>query len=256
MEGPPKKKRRFFEETSEVSNATFAHEASLPDEVNALSSSPRQNHEDQHDDNPHHTQSGPTGLAHTDTTLSGFDQAIFESIVCEKVAPDVMNWLREASGDNMERAVNMYFDGSWRKSILSTASSRNNSNSHTLTIDDFARATPGGDARQSPPSRVKSPKIQLRDSMPAYRYVGAFGVDGWATRSGTTLIKYGETVCVERQKIQPSKAPVKGKGRPATVQQVPKANSAASKRVDVIVRFTNGRYVLQIYELVAQGPTG
>jgi len=54
------------------------------------------------------------------------------------------------------------------------------------------------------------------------------------------LVKYGEAVRIERQKIQPPKTMVKGKGK-TQVQVAPKPNSAAAKRVDVIVRFTNSR---------------
>jgi DNA repair protein RAD5 len=244
MEEPPTKKRRFFEESSEVPDATFIQEASLPDEVDAFSSSPPPNREVQQneasDGSSHNDLPRRPEPVRNDRPVFGFDQGTFESIVCDKVAPDVMKRLREASGDNMERAVNMYFDGSWK---TTAAPSRNNSDSRTLTINDFARSTPSGNGKQSPAARVESPKIRLKESMPEYRYVGAFGVDGWATRSGTALIKYGETVHIERQKIQPPKAPVNGKGRPAAAQQPPKPNSAAAKRVDVIVRFTNARYV-------------
>jgi DNA repair protein RAD5 len=59
------------------------------------------------------------------------------------------------------------------------------------------------------------------------RYIGAFGVTGWATRSGLGLLTYGETVKIERTKPQVTGAA--RFGRPA------------AKRADVVVRFTNSR---------------
>lgn len=74
------------------------------------------------------------------------------------------------------------------------------------------------------------------ETMPEYRYVGAFGVGAWATKSGTGLLGIGEAVKIERSKIKP---PVKtGRGGKA-VQ--PAKLSAARMRVDVIVRVTNAR---------------
>lgn len=64
--------------------------------------------------------------------------------------------------------------------------------------------------------------------MPESRYIGAFGVEGWATRSGTNLLRHGDTVKLERQKIQVPK--------PGSSYRV---SAAAAKRVDVIVRFTD-----------------
>lgn len=62
----------------------------------------------------------------------------------------------------------------------------------------------------------------LRD-MPPKRYIGSFGVVGWATTSGTGLLKHDEKVAIERFKIVP-----KGKKRVVSL-----------KKQDVVVRFTN-----------------
>ncbi|KAK4119600.1 hypothetical protein N657DRAFT_581311 [Parathielavia appendiculata] len=70
--------------------------------------------------------------------------------------------------------------------------------------------------------------------MPDSRYIGAFGVEGWTTRSGVNLLRHGDVVNIERQKIQlPKSAPQRG-------QPGPRISAAAAKRVDVIVRFTDG----------------
>jgi len=247
-EGPPTKKRRFFAEKSDILNASFNQEASLPDEIDAFNpASPRNDNEshtarEPEDAEPQHLPTEPNGPVHNGTSI-GFDQEMFESFVGDNVSPGVVKRLREASGDNMERAVNMYFDGSWKTAQSTFAPSGRSSFARNMTINAFARSdSSSGNGNPTAKSDSPVPNSPLRDSMPDYRYVGAFGVEAWATRSGTTLIKHGEHVRIERQEVQPPKAPLgKGKGRPAATQTTPKPNSAAAKRVDVIVRFTNSK---------------
>ncbi|KAF8535332.1 SNF2 family N-terminal domain-containing protein [Trichophaea hybrida] len=68
--------------------------------------------------------------------------------------------------------------------------------------------------------------VELK-SMPTKRYIGSFGVGGWATRSGTKLLLHGQSVKIERQKIT-----VKTQGSK-------KATVARRKTQDIVVRFTN-----------------
>ncbi|KAK3296337.1 SNF2 family N-terminal domain-containing protein [Chaetomium fimeti] len=76
--------------------------------------------------------------------------------------------------------------------------------------------------------------------MPESRYIGAFGVEGWTTRSGSNLLRHGDTVKIERQKIQiPKTTSHKGQLKPGTAQPTYHVSAAAAKRVDVIVRFTD-----------------
>ena len=63
--------------------------------------------------------------------------------------------------------------------------------------------------------------------MPEKRYIGSFGVTGWATRSGTGLISYGEKITLERIVSQQSMKKAGKLGRMA--------------RTDVIVRFKNAK---------------
>ena len=67
---------------------------------------------------------------------------------------------------------------------------------------------------------------------PSKRYIGAFGAVGWATRSGTGLIKHEEQLNIERAKIQPKHTKI-GRGSRAKVM--------LSKKQDIVVRFTNAR---------------
>lgn len=87
------------------------------------------------------------------------------------------------------------------------------------SISPFQRveASPGPAPATTPESPNEPPKE---------RYIGAFGVTAWATRSGTGLISYGEKVSIERAKREPSTK----KGR--------LGRSAAQ---DIVVRFTNRR---------------
>jgi DNA repair protein RAD5 len=242
MEGPPNKKRRFFQENSDgIKSST--NRASIDDDLDAFPSSrPTFGHQSSDTADTKPTKGDPVS-EEDGVPISGFDQDMFESIVCEKVAPELMKRLREASGDNMDRAVNLYFDGSWKTAAKTAAPPKTSAHSGTLTMNDFAKTSTGSNGMngtKAAAQKGESPGTSLQDSMPDYRYVGAFGVEGWATRSGTTLIKFGDAVKIERQKIQPPKALVKGRGSPAAIQ-APKPNSAAAKRVDVVVRFTNSR---------------
>jgi len=245
-EEPPVKKRRFFKENSENFDPHFGHESALPHEVDApgadsrfhsvdrSNGSSRDDRTEGHVDGSHTPPNGSRG--------KGFDLETFESFIGDKVTPDVIERLREASGDNMERAVNMYFDGSWRNATV--GQTRGSAPAFKpLTVDAFVKPKQSNCNIQSAASRRKSlsPELLPLYRMPEFRYIGAFGVDGWATRSGTGLIKHGEAVRIERQKIQPAKPPTgKGnKGRLPGLQVAPRPNSAAARRVDVVVRFTN-----------------
>lgn len=234
---PPAKRRRFFTEKPEIPNSSVARNVSLPDAVDALPSSNTTKPElrqENSDSNQSIGSDGPTG----------FDQDTFESFVGDKVPADVLKKIRLASGDDIQKAVNMYFDGSW-KNALPSVPSRGAPKSMSLTLNGFARSHSHGTIDKTPApvkSEQSSPKIEPKEAMPEYRYIGAFGVEGWATRSGATLLKHGEVVRIERQKILPPKAPLgRGRGRPTQVPTLPKPGSAAAKRVDVIVRFTNAR---------------
>ncbi|KKY32158.1 putative dna repair protein rad5 [Diaporthe ampelina] len=149
-------------------------------------------------------EAGPSN--HGGASLA-FDQETFESFVGDKVQPDVLEIIRENCGDDIERAVNMYFDGTWKKFKK--------------------KAKPMGVqttvARNSKPQESKPPDDQTNEplrSTPDFRYIGSFGVEGWATRSGAGLLKYGDSLRIERQKTtQPLKR----------------------QRVDVLVRFTNDK---------------
>lgn len=251
---PPNKKRRFFANFSEPSTPQkpFQSQLSVP-----LGSSPAPSRRHFEDGEPIYDRNlgasgslGPLsrppdlhegGVADTSNEVSttqtsqagatstAFDQEMFESFIGDKIDPDVLDIIRDNCGNDTERAVNMYFDGTWKR-LKKTSSSRS-----TVSLP---LSTPA--AQDTPPTSVPpAPQLQIRQNMPESRYIGAFGVEGWATRSGVNLLKHGDVIKIERQKIQPPQSTIKSKdkfGLPVVLQRV---SAAAARRVDVIVRFTN-----------------
>lgn len=164
-----------------------------------------------HSSSSPHVGAGPSSNGNTSLA---FDQDTFEAFVGEKFQPDVLEIIRDHCGDNIETAVNMYYDGTWKNLKKKTK---------TSTIQQTVSSKLKSQQLQQPGVQPKA--SGPAQSMPDSRYVGAFGVEGWATRSGTNLLKHGDVVKIERSKIIP---PKKGKG-----------SFAAMKKVDVIVRFTD-----------------
>lgn len=89
-------------------------------------------------------------------------------------------------------------------------------------------------------------------SMPEKRYIGAFGVAGWATKSGTGMISHGESIRIERQRQASQTASArkattrKAKGKKETESEGPVAPGRnppmrQRKTQDIVVRFTNSK---------------
>jgi len=243
VEQRPAKKRRFFVEDSPIADrttyATSSHEETDTPAENASHSGTIQSptkatgHAGSH---VHISQDVGRKEAQTGT----FDTEVFASFVGEHVPEDTMDRLRTAAGDDMARAINMYLDGSWRSIPRVMPLSHS-----TLSATESVAPNQGQDASVDPTNghrgiaAERTPQVHslpLLSAMPESRYVGAFGVGAWATRSGTNLLRHGESVKVERTKITP---PVKV-GRGGKVTQIPR-NNAARMRTDIIVRFTNAR---------------
>ena len=165
---------------------------------------------------------------------AGFDKSLFESFVGHEVASADVEMLRELAGDDMERAINMFLDGSWKAGISARPSSSSS------LMDAFTSRSSGISAisPRPPDTPQESPPggKQRFDSMPEYRYIGAFGVGGWVTKSGNLLMRHGEVAKIERTRIKP---PTKI-GRGGKVIQ-PVKSIAARNRNDTIVRFTNAK---------------
>ncbi|KAG5931050.1 DNA helicase rad5 [Claviceps sorghi] len=246
---PPSKKRRFLQDPEEASPDALHFS---PPGSDALASS-KQFFKDDHHGRPH--QDTPIALcggndngadnlrkdvtretASRQESAMYFDKDVFESFIGDTVSNEVLNIIQCASGNNLQRAVNMYFDGTYNshrpfKQAFGSPSQRPPSpalSSH----EKHRQQQQQQQQQQQPPVPATS-----RGCIPPRRYIGAFGVEGWAIRSGTNLLKHGDIVRIERQKTQPP-APPKTKANKLGVARTPtRQNSAASKRVDVIVRF-------------------
>ncbi|KAK3990154.1 DNA repair protein rad5 [Cladorrhinum sp. PSN332] len=182
---PPSKKRRFF-----------ASEVPSIDDVSAP----------------------PSSVTAPAATTSTFDRATFEAFVGENVSPDAIAVIQDYCGSDLDRAVNMYLDGTWKKLKRKATSMAGNPSTNG------SRHQPHRPAPNPAPGPAGPPALQ---SMPESRYIGAFGAEGWATTSGWNLLKYGDTVQIERQRFQVQKTHLSSR-----------QNAAAARRTDVVVRFT------------------
>lgn len=158
--------------------------------------------------------------------LVTFDQDAFQSLVGDTVSPDILAIIRAKCGDSLERAVNMYFDGTWKNYQAHKKHSHplmNLASRHQLASSASASSPVLTD---SPPKIESHAHTRSTQDQPDARYIGAFGAEGWATRSGTNLVKHGDVVKIERQKTQ----------------QTPlRMRLAAAGKSDVIVRFTDSK---------------
>ncbi|KAI9718381.1 MAG: DNA repair protein rad5 [Candelaria pacifica] len=261
LEQRPAKKRRFFVEESPVADRTLQHGPTFSDEVDALPTAPpslrnkestngtisptSSQVESSQDDGGEESKKEVPGTQNIQA--EGFDAETFASFVGEEVDPETLHRLREAAGDDMERAINMYFDGSWRPAARTVpAVSRGNgqiSNPMETALPRSQGVAKSGSHGSQPPAlnRSSSKQADMLETMPTWKYVGAFGVGAWATRSGTGLVVHGEMVKIERQKIQPP-APRIGRGGKAKAVAVQAVRpNAMNRRTDIIVRFTNAR---------------
>lgn len=216
---PPAKKRRFFQDPAEASSdpVAFSPRGSSPNERKRFFKE-EEDVKAEPDEDPRPIEEAiehqePPKLEQENSV--SFDQATFESFIGDKVSPGVMKAIQDNCGDDLERAVNMYFDGTYKRFMKKSPS-----------LGSFVR-TPSNPGNGNPNVLAEpATPIPIRRNVPQRRYIGALGVEGWATRSGTNVLKHGDSVKIERQKIQP---PAGKKG----------PNTAAARRVDVVVRFTS-----------------
>lgn len=234
MNEPPVKKRRFFRDPNEPSSDSAGDEATFSgaltpvkreDDAGPTDGEAREvlaqiQHNSVNIDERTEDHKQPENA---DSEPITFNVDTFEAFVGEKVAKNVIQVIREQSGDNLERAVNMYFDGTYKKFLQQTKIKR-----------ELAREASSQSNSPTPPTAT----LPIRRPMKNAKYIGAFGVEGWATRSGTNILKHGDIIKIERQKIQPPQPPAIKSKLGVAVTPVRK-NTAASRRIDVIVRFTN-----------------
>ena len=209
-ERPTKKRRFFVEDPDDVPLPLIGHQEETPVVT-----------EGKHTNTTDH---GESGLQ--------FDSQTLQAFVGETLEQPTIDKLKSMSGGDIEQAINIYFDGSWKE--------RQEEQQRPRTIDAFATTngvhhhssprTPDGQA--APRSRDVVASRPPKRSMPRRRYIGAFGVVGWATRSGTDLLRSGDTVTIERTRTESFK-----KTGVSSKKKVLNLNA----RQDSIVRFKNTR---------------
>lgn len=266
--GPPPKKRRFFADVDDqslsVRESVEPLAAGVGDGVrhpSPLDTAPQRTYLADIDSNSSRTtpsekyeQSGPRS---SPELVIGFDTATFETFVGAPVEASVLKIIQEHCGDDLERAVNMYLDGTWKR--FKQSGGKPGTNGILTGRRQGLEQTAGLPREKQAVDVPKDKQTTGRQSAPGSRYLGAFGVEGWATTSGSGLLKHGDVVRIERQKIVPQKKlPISTKSKTLTSSvrgngpsKVPLAlqrgnsssSSAASKRVDVIVRFCNAHGV-------------
>ena len=233
VEQPPLKKRRFFAEESPPPETE--RYSKVPSGGDASSTYPTYTKDSSQDG----IQNTSSQLAlESEIQSTNFDKKIIESFLGQEISGDTLQKLQELSGNDIERAINMFLDGSYASTI---APSDSNTRSEVVHADSSSYLRDSRRPKSTKGLSVgSSPTIKQPEVMPEYRYVGAFGVGGWATRSGLSAIKHGDVVKIERTKIKP---PVKiGRGGKVIP---PLKGSVARMRTDIIVRFTttNGEEV-------------
>ncbi|KAF5566119.1 DNA repair RAD5 [Fusarium phyllophilum] len=231
---PPAKRRRFFADPDELSSDPVSHDQSpLPQPKRFFKDADDIEEEDEYkgdldeinDDDLPVTSPSRAPALQQESSVS-FDQETFEAFVGDKVSTDVLSAIRDHCGNDLERAVNMYFDGTYKKFVKKPSWKA-----------PLRPASTASSSRSPSVPNERKPSIKTSQRMPKQRYIGAFGVEGWATRSGVNVLKHGDIVKIERQKLQPPQS-VRGKGKTGQVTPSRGFAAAAARRVDVIVRFT------------------
>lgn len=213
----PKKRRRFFDDDDDGSLAIQlpnSNPSSRPQSADSTSGERRSSQLDAAD---------ASGIVN-DASAPTFDTDTFCAFVGEQLDQDVVRKIRDASNGDMERAVNMYFDGSWKASVVATPSVP------TVSVWASKPQTIPKPVEAKPEASSQSPVLK---NTPKERYVGSFGVEGWSTKSGTNLLKPGETVNIERSKLAPKTKIGRG-GKTMIV-------TSRNQKADVITRFTNSK---------------
>lgn len=168
------------------------------------------------------------------------------AIIGEELSPKAIQSLQDVAGGNLERAVNMFFDGSWSqeqgpdKSPQGLMTTSHGAVPPTPTLNSFVTKY----TTQTNIMRDRSPSPSPPEQW-SRKYIGSFGVEGWAIASGTNLLKAGESLVIERQNpksvtakpptSRTSHAPLKAKV-PAPPSRFPFQSKQGQQHI--LVRFT------------------
>lgn len=171
-------------------------------------------------DDENATRTNPTALP----ALKGFDVDLFTSIVGDPLPIESLKIIQSAASNNVERAVNLYFDGSWKKLVKSSGKTKPVPSHSTLPPRSDSKSLPSASCDlNDTPTRSES----VLRKQPSMRFIGAFGVGGWATRSGLAQLKHGDPVKIERVRSQP------------TTKRSRNGKTIVNQKGDVLTRFKN-----------------
>ncbi|KAK6400397.1 DNA helicase rad5, partial [Oleoguttula sp. CCFEE 5521] len=216
----PHKKRRFFvddePEQDHEEPPTFAAETSSVHETATLPTAPTLERQPSNVKKP-----------------GKFDRKAFGAFVGTHIAMHTGKVLQHRYGSNMEAAVNAWFDGTFDRNLVDEASASDSSvdSAFEQVFGQPSRKSASTENATRTPATKQGTKPALLGKTPVKRYIGALGVAGWTTTSGTGLLKPGDEVRIERVKQQAVQKP----GRGGKTRQV------IRKTQDLIVRFTNMR---------------
>ncbi|EFQ89060.1 hypothetical protein PTT_09071 [Pyrenophora teres f. teres 0-1] len=219
MESPhpderPVKKRRFF-----VEDSSPAPVRSKPSDV--LPSSPPPQH--QNDEAIPDQTNGDSG----EKDFGSFDVGMLQAVVGELSVP-ILHKLKHVSGSDVQRAINLYLDGSWdtMPAPIPAPIFQPRPQKVQMTIAKTLQRTESEASNASTLGSGTSTPPALR-VMPLKRYIGSFGAAAWAIKSGSGLLRHDEKIRIERQKSQP---------------RLNKAKKVIQlRKTDTMVRFTNER---------------
>ncbi|MCJ1474863.1 DNA helicase rad5 [Lambiella insularis] len=252
IEQRPRKKRRFFVDDPPTPEPAPPAVSPQTQTINLPDTSPST-----------YTRGTSTELAHfsssqTDASIhdagagitsaqvgNGPNIELLESFIGVKLPQDTARKLWDLAGGDVERAINIYLDGSWQDRTASSLTGSTTLGTPEVTTMSAPSRPKAENLEVSMPLNPSSPQAQLSpraapnvvlQSTPKFRYVGAFGVAAWATRSGpaSKLLSHGEKCLIERTKGKVTTKIGRG-GKTVAVTRM----NASRQRADVIVRFTN-----------------
>ncbi|KAK9248980.1 SNF2 family N-terminal domain-containing protein [Lipomyces tetrasporus] len=238
---PPPKRRRFFVEEDAFLNSAATHladdRALFDDKGQTIasseslhspgrsptretpSSSPPPFHESA-EDLTVNRKAVPEPVAEVNVAASeGLDEALLESVTGQKLESEALTVLRDISNGDMTRAINFIFDGTLEKHLQPKTRKKDAMLQFPVSANTLPADTK---AAELPKSRPLSSWTE--------RFVGSFQVEGWATRSGRNLLKFGDGIRLKRVARQV------GSNGTNKFRSTIKA-----KENDIFVRFTNLR---------------
>ncbi|KAF3895621.1 DNA excision repair protein (Rad5) [Trichophyton interdigitale] len=222
IEQRPAKKRRFFQDESE---SDFPLKFTNVDASTSINSGLAKTPTPAEDSDADRQVEKATEITDNEPD---FDIELFSSFVGCPISADVVAQLRRKAGNDMEKAVNVYLDGTWEEASDTKMPDVSQPLIDNTTEEASTNKTSAPEnATHVAASHDESESGTLLPDNPEYRYLGAFGVGGWATRSSTSSLKFGEEVKIQRTKTQPQ--PKAGKAK----------RTVSNPKTDVITRFTN-----------------